>query len=128
MFKFSKRSLERMEGVDTRLQEVMNRAIEITKLDFGIPKYGGLRTQAEQAYLFDNGKSKADGIYKMSMHQSGRAVDVYAYVKGKASWNAGHLAMVAAAVLQAANELGYKVKWGGLWTSFVDMPHFQIED
>ena len=25
-----------------------------------------------------------------------------------------------------ANELGYKLEWGGLFVSFTDMPHFQL--
>jgi len=55
------------------------------------------------------------------------ALDVYAYVDGAASWRPQHLATVAAAMLQAANELGVRLEWGGLWRSFVDMPHFQIK-
>jgi len=128
MFSFSEKSLGRMSGVDPRLQEVMKRALEISKLDFGIPEYGGLRTTEEQYGLFETGKSKADGTRKKSYHQTGKAVDVYAYVYGLASWEKLHLAMIAAAVLQAASELGYSVKWGGLWSNFTDMPHFQIED
>lgn len=125
-FQFSKRSLERMEGVDPRLKEIAKHAITISKIDFGIPQDGGLRTAERQAELFADGKSKADGVKKKSRHQSGMALDVYAYVEGKASWEKEHLAMVAAAMLQSASILGYKLEWGGLWRSFVDMPHFQI--
>ena len=136
MFKFSEKSLARMEGVDVRIKEVMLRAIKLSKLDFGIPEYGGLRTAEEQEVLFQTGKSKADGYNKKSYHQTGKAVDVYAYVDGKASWDEHHLAMVATAVLQSASELGYSVRWGGLWKSYKtvnginygwDLPHFQIE-
>lgn len=73
-------------------------------------------------------KSQLDGFIKKSYHQTGKAVDVYAYVNGAASYNAEHLSMVACAMLQAANELGYKLEWGGLWINFVDMPHFQMVD
>lgn len=125
-FQFSERSLERMEGVDPRLKEIAKHAITISKIDFGIPQDGGLRTAERQAELFADGKSKADGVKKKSRHQSGMALDVYAYVEGKASWEKEHLAMVAAAMLQSASILGYKLEWGGLWRSFVDMPHFQI--
>lgn len=125
-FQFSERSLERMEGVDPRLKEIAKHAITISKIDFGIPADGGLRTAERQAELFATGKSKADGVKNKSRHQSGNALDVYAYVEGKASWEKEHLAMVAAAMLQSASILGYKLEWGGLWKSFVDMPHFQI--
>lgn len=124
---FSSRSLMRMEGVDKRLVEVMHLAMSLSKVDFGIPPYGGVRTAKEQALLFKEGKSKADGVKVKSKHQSGSAIDVYAYVNGKASWDEKDLAMVACAVLQAANTLGYKVEWGGLW-AWVDMPHFQIKN
>jgi len=127
MFRFSEKSLERMEGIDHRLSEVMKKAIKISKVDFGVPPYGGLRTAEEQFVLFEEGKSTKDGYDRKSYHQTGKAVDVYAYVDGKASWEEEHLAMIAAAVLQAANILGYHVMWGGLWKNFVDMPHFQIE-
>ena len=125
-FKFSEKSFERMEGVDPRLKEIAKHAIMISKIDFGIPHDGGLRTAERQAELFADGKSKADGVNNKSRHQSGMALDVYAYVDGKASWETEHLALVATAMLQSASILGYKLEWGGNWRSFVDMPHFQI--
>ena len=124
--KFSNRSLERMEGIDQRLIDIMNLAITITKVDFGIPADGGIRTSERQKQLFLDKVSKADGYIKKSYHQSGLAVDVYAYVDGKASWKEEHMAMVACAVLQAASQLGHKLKWGGLFRNFNDMPHFQL--
>ena len=115
--------------VDERLVRVAHRAIQISKIDFGIPTDGGIRTAERQHELFEDGKSKADGYHKRSPHQSGRALDFYAYVDGKASWDREHLAMVAAAFLQAASELGIRVRWGGLFRSFSDMPHIElIED
>jgi peptidoglycan L-alanyl-D-glutamate endopeptidase CwlK len=125
-FKFSSRSKAVLETVSTDLQLVANRAIEISKVDFGIPSTGGLRTAEEQFELYKQGASQLDGYEKKSYHQTGNALDVYAYVDGKASWQKEHLAMVACAMLQAAAELNIKLEWGGLWTSFVDMPHFQI--
>ena len=137
MFQFSKTSNLRRLGVDCRLIQVSDRALEITVIDFGIPKYGGKRTAKDQYDLFLDGKSRADGTNDLSYHQSGKALDFYAFVNGKASWHPGHLAMVAAAFLQAGAEFGYKLTWGGLWlpvktTSGVphgwDAGHIQIED
>ncbi len=125
-FGFSKSSLKHREGIDTRLIEILDRAIEITVIDFGIPKDGGLRSAERQNELCLEGLSMCDGYVKPSNHQTGNAFDVYAYVDGKASWQSEHLAYVAAAILQASCELGYQLKWGGLWTSFVDMPHFEL--
>lgn len=125
-FNFSDSSINRLNTVDAKLQEIAHLAIEITKVDFGIPPYGGTRTPEEQNKLFHDKKSQLDGYSKKSHHQTGRALDVYAFVNGKASWENEHLAMVAAAMIQAANHLGYKIEWGGLWDNFVDMPHFQL--
>lgn len=115
-----------MTTADPRLVEIAMLAIKISKVDFGIPEFGGKRTHFDQRELFDRGASKCDGTKIKSKHQSGLALDVYAYVDGKASWDTEHLTMVAVAMLQAASRLGHRLAWGGLWTSFVDMPHFEL--
>ncbi|MBL4622879.1 MAG: M15 family metallopeptidase [Immundisolibacteraceae bacterium] len=127
-FKFSDSSRIRMSGVDARLIRIANRAIQISRVDFGIPKHGGRRSRKVQLSLFVDKKSKCDGLDNISNHQKGIALDVYAYVDGKASWDEYHLSMVACAMLQAASELGYKLKWGGLWKSWQDMPHFELDE
>lgn len=116
-FKFSRTSKERMIGIDERLEKIAYRALEISKVDFGIPQDGGLRTAERQNELFKKEVSQIDGYSKKSYHQSGKALDFYAFVDGKASWHPPHLSMVAAAFLQAASELGYHLEWGGLWST-----------
>jgi len=126
MYAFSNKSISRRTGVDARLVEISDLAIKICPIDFGIPGDGGLRTSERQQELFKKGVSKCDGYKNKSFHQTGLALDVYAYVDGKASWNTEHLAVVAAAMLQAASQLGHKLEWGGLWPW--DKPHFQLSD
>jgi len=128
VFRLSNRSKRRRSGVDPRLIEISDLAIQITVVDFGHPADGGLRSAERQNDMFHLGLSKCDGYKRLSKHQTGKALDVYAYVDGKASWDTEHLAMVAAAFLQAASMLGHKLEWGGLWTSFQDYPHFQLLD
>ncbi len=128
MYQLSSKSKQRREGVDPRLVEISDLAIQITVVDFGHPADSGKRTAERQNELYLDGKSKADGYNKLSRHQSGKALDFYAFVDGKASWDTEHLAMVAAAFLQAASILGYKLKWGGLWKSFKDYPHVELVD
>jgi len=128
MFKLGQNSLNNRAGVDPRLIEISDLAISMSNIDFGIPSTGGLRTTEDQAKLFTSGVSKADGRINKSYHQTGKAIDVYAYVDGKASWEKLHLALIAAVMLQAAAQLGYKLKWGGNWKSWQDMPHFELED
>ena len=137
MFELSNISIQNREGVDPRLIEISDRAIQISLIDFGHPEHAGLRSDTEQNQLYLDGASNCDGYDKISKHQKGLALDFYAYVNGRASWEPDHLAMVAIAFFQAANELGYKIKWGGMWKrktpKFVngipygwDMPHVEI--
>ncbi|MCK4822901.1 hypothetical protein KA005_44475 [bacterium] len=114
-FQLSKRSKKNREGIDSRLIEISDLAIQLTVIDFGHGNHAGLRIAKEQHQLFLDGLSKADGYDDIGEHQSGNALDFYAYVDGKASWQHHHLAMVAAAHLQAASILGYKIQWGGFW-------------
>lgn len=114
-FKLSQRSKDNRSGISNELIEINDLAIQITAIDFGVPSDGGLRIAERQKELYDGGFSKADGYINLSNHQSGDALDFYAYVNGKASWESHHLAMVACAHLQAASMLGYKIQWGGFW-------------
>jgi peptidoglycan L-alanyl-D-glutamate endopeptidase CwlK len=135
-FKLSTSSLRNIEGVDPELIEIAKLAIQITTVDFGYGKGAGLRTAEYQNELFRDGASKKDGYERRSAHQDGLAVDFYAYVGGRASYEHHHLAMVAAAHLQAASMLCVEVEWGGLWipknpeliNGIIygwDMPHIQ---
>ena len=63
-----------------------------------------------------------------SYHQTGKAVDVFGYVDGKASWDTLHLTTIATCLLQASAQLGHELQWGGLWKGWQDLPHFQIKD
>ena len=127
MFNFSERSLRRMDGIDGRLIEIALEALKLSPVDFGVPEDGGIRTAKRQEYLYKKGVSKCDGFVNKSYHQSGRALDVFAYVGGSASWEVEHLTTIAAAMLQAASNLGYKLEWGGFFgKTGWDKPHFQL--
>lgn len=134
MFRLGANSLKNREGVDPRLIEIDDLAIQITLVDYGHGRFAGLRSAELQNELYRDGKSKCDGYHKISEHQEGKALDFYAFVDGRASWEPLHLAMVAAAYLQAANMLGYKIRWGGLWSKRIndgtgwDMPHVEIDE
>jgi peptidoglycan L-alanyl-D-glutamate endopeptidase CwlK len=127
MFKLSKSSTERLHGTDPRIMEIVQLALTISPVDFGIPEHGGFRSASTQNELFTKGVSKCDGVKDLSKHQSGLAFDIYAYADGKANWNTTDLTRVAAAILQAASVLKYPLEWGGHWKSWKDMPHFQLQ-
>ncbi len=117
MYKLSKTSISRRAGIDSRLIEIDDLAITLTKVDYGHPEYAGKRTDAEQLHMYKTKVSQCDGIIDRSYHQDGLALDFYAFVDGKASWHPPHLAMVACAYFEAANRLGYKIAWGGHWST-----------
>ena len=55
-FKLSERSMAKLEGVDSRMQDVVKEAITLTKVDFGV--ICGMRTEDEQRELVAKGASK----------------------------------------------------------------------
>ncbi len=136
-YTFSKRSNERMKGVHADLIVIFTEAIKNSPIDFGIPGLGGLRTAEEQLALYMDEKSKCDGVNSISNHQKGRALDFYAYVNGKASWEKHHLSMVAGVIMTTAKRLlkegkiNSRVKWGGTFGSYnldgFDFPHIEME-
>ena len=108
-YSLSQRSLDRLDGVDEDLINVVKRAIEITEVDFGVIQ--GLRTIEEQEALVAKGASQT----MKSKHLEGRAVDLMAYVGGKGSWELTIYDEVADAMKQAADELGVQIRWGAAW-------------
>lgn len=137
-YQFSSKSVENMKGVLPDLILIFTEAIKNSPVDFGIPSTGGLRTAEQQAQLFKEGKSKADGVHNKSKHQKKNdgychALDFYAYVNGYASWQTVHLCIVAGVILSTASRLKKEGKvsislyWGGQFGSSTfngwDMPH-----
>ena len=108
-YTLSSRSLDKLEGVNEDLVKVVKRAIELTKIDFGV--IYGMRTQEEQQKLFDASKSQT----MKSKHLNGDAVDLMAYVDGKASWELNLYDDLADAMKWAATEEGVVVRWGAAW-------------
>lgn len=51
-FKLSRSSKKNIKGIDKRLIDLVNRVLAKTKVDFGIPGNGGMRTAQEQNNLF----------------------------------------------------------------------------
>ena len=109
-FKLSQRSIDKMEGVDANLVAVTKRAIELTKIDFGV--IYGMRTIQEQEKLVAAGKSQT----MKSKHLVGRAVDLMAYVDGKGCWELNVYDDLCDAMKEAAKELSVAIKWGAAWS------------
>lgn len=132
MYYLSVTSLARLNRVDPVLISIFKEAIKNSPHDFGIAS--GFRTTAEQQALYAKGRTApgkivtyADGVKNKSYHQSGKAVDIYAYINGKANWETKYYEPIARHIQEVAkNKFGVNLQWGGDWTKFKDYPHFQI--
>ena len=109
MFQLSNRSKERLEGVNAPLAEVVEKAITLTKVDFGVIE--GLRSKEKQEELVASGASQT----MKSKHLTGDAVDLMAYVNGRACWELNVYDEIADAMKEAAKELGVSIRWGAAW-------------
>lgn len=141
MYKFGKTSLERLKTCHEDLKLILHRAIRRSSVDFGIAE--GHRSLERQKQLFNEGKSRIDGITKKGKHNytPSLAVDIYAYYNGKSQWDSLHLSYLAGLIESVSNELyeegliTHRVRWGGNWDSdgvividqsFNDLPHFEL--
>lgn len=146
-YRLGKRSKERLEGVDERLQAVVRSAIGQTKQDFSV--ICGLRAIEEQRKLVAKGASQT----MKSKHIDGLAVDLAAYENG-IRWELNLYDEIADAMREAAKDCGVKIRWGAAWhiddfgaydgtaeeamneyidlrrsqgrRPFIDAPHFEI--
>ncbi|SHK69449.1 M15 family metallopeptidase [Epilithonimonas mollis] len=94
----------------------------------------GLRTDAEQTALYSIGRTTAgrkvtNAKAGQSIHNYGFAVDIVLIIDGKtaswdtkADWDADGIADWTECV-QVFKQNGWT--WGGDWTTFKDMPHFE---
>jgi peptidoglycan L-alanyl-D-glutamate endopeptidase CwlK len=121
MFHFSQSSLGRLHGVHPDLVKVLNRAIEMTEVDFGITE--GFRSAERQRQLVAAGKSQTQN----SRHLTGHAVDVDAFVDGAVNWEWENYVKIARAVKKAAFDLGVPIHWGGDWITLKDGCHFELD-
>lgn len=118
-YSFSQRSIRRLSGVHPELVLLASRALLYSPVDFGVTE--GLRTIDRQRQLVADGKSQTMD----SLHLTGDAIDVAAYVAGSVTWEWDLYEEVAAAFKRAADELDIAIEWGGDWTTFKDGVHFQ---
>ena len=149
MNKFSTTSKERLATAHPDLIKVMEKAITISPMDFGIAY--GYRSPQKQHELYQQGRTKPgaivtniDGYKKKSKHNEypSHAVDIYAFIQGKAVWEVTELTFLAGIILATAKllkqsgEITHDLVWGGNWDGdgeiitdqkFMDLPHFEIK-
>ena len=126
MFRFGKKSKERLKGVDARLVSVLNELIKI--MDVTIIE--GVRSSERQEELLKQGLSKV----KYSKHMEGKAVDLAPY---PIDWDDLERYYYMGGMIRGiGKELGINVRWGGDWDSdgnirdqsFNDLVHVEIKD
>jgi peptidoglycan L-alanyl-D-glutamate endopeptidase CwlK len=146
-FQLSQKSLSRLNGVKNEIHTVVCEAIKLSKIDFGVTC--GLRTESEQRELVNKGASQT----MKSLHLTGDAVDVVAYLGSRISWELNLYDDIADAFKEAALNNNIKLRWGAAWhqnltdwegssedlmnayvdlrrsqgrRAFIDAPHFEL--
>ena len=109
-FNLSQKSLARLDGVNDSMVRVVKKAIDLTKIDFGV--ICGMRTTKEQEALVSKGASQT----MKSKHLDGLAVDLMAYIGSRGSWELNLYDDIADAMAEAAREIDVPIRWGASWT------------
>lgn len=130
MPKFGKKSLEKLNTCDKRLQLVLNEVIKT--VDCSVLE--GHRGEQRQNKLYDEGKTKLKFPNGRHNASPSRAVDVVPYPIDWEDRERFHL--FAGFVLGIAKQLGVNLRWGGDWNinwfvddnNFDDFPHFELVD
>ena len=83
-FVFGQRSLDRLNGVNTRLVSVVHRALELSTVDFTVVE--GLRSKERQAQLYAQGRTTAGKIVTWTLkskHMAGSEPITWRLVIGR---------------------------------------------
>lgn len=124
-YALGKRSRDRLVGVHPDLVKVVERAIEITTVDFTVLE--GVRAPERQRILVDSGASQTlNSRHIPGQDGFAKAVDLGAWVDGQVDWSWPLYHKIAKAMKTAAQELSVPIEWGGDWRTFKDGPHFQL--
>jgi len=107
--------MAKLDGVHPDLVKVVQRAIELTRVDFGVTC--GLRTIEEQKALVASGASQTMSSKHIPQDTGySHAVDLVAYVGPRVSWELNLYDDICDAMKQAAEEVGVAIKWGASWS------------
>jgi peptidoglycan L-alanyl-D-glutamate endopeptidase CwlK len=117
---FSKRSIEKLSTCHEDLREIMLEAIKET--DFAV--ICGHRGKADQELACAQGNSQTPWPRSKHNKKPSLAVDIVPF---PVDWDdTGRFKDLAKVIMRIAEEKGIKIKWGGDWRTFIDMPHFEL--
>ena len=115
-FSLSSRSRGKLEGVHPDMVAVVETAITLTKVDFGVTY--GVRTLEEQKRLYESGRSQTMNSKHLLQDDTGysHAVDVVAYDGSDVVWEINVYDDICDAFKKAAEMHGVAIKWGAAWS------------
>ena len=125
MYKFGKRSRDRLRGVDVRIINILNELIKI----MDVTVIEGLRSADRQKELLAKGATKV----KYSKHMDGKAVYIAPYPIDWKDRDRFHY--MGGMIRGIAKQLNVPIRWGGDWDSdgevkdngFDDLVHIEIK-
>lgn len=120
MYSLGVRSKARLKGVHPDLVKVVEKAIQLSTVDFTVLE--GVRDAVRQKKLVESGASQTLN----SRHLTGHAVDLGAWVDDQVDWSWPLYHKINAAMQEASKLVGVPIEWGGNWRTFKDGPHFQL--
>ncbi|ANT45272.1 endolysin [Xanthomonas phage Xoo-sp2] len=119
-FALGSKSRTNLQGVHPHLVQVVERAIQVTSVDFQV--FEGLRTRQRQAKLVAQGASQTmDSRHLPGRDGLGHAVDLVPLIdfdqdgRAELRWDWSLCYKVALAVRVASIELQVPIRWGGVW-------------
>lgn len=119
MYTLGVRSKSRLKGVHPDLVKVVERAIQITTVDFTVLE--GVRDPQRQRTLVDSGASQTLNSRHITCH----AVDLGAWVDDQVDWSWPLYHKINAAMQEASKQVKVPIEWGGDW-KMRDGPHWQL--
>jgi peptidoglycan L-alanyl-D-glutamate endopeptidase CwlK len=137
-FSLGATSRARLKGVHPQLVRVVERAIELTTVDFMVLE--GVRTPQRQRELYAQGRTKPGKVVTWTLTSNhfvkadgfGHAVDLCPW---PVDWNdLEKFDAIAKAMFAAAAALGVRIRWGADWDrdgkrrerGETDSPHFEL--
>lgn len=121
-------SEQRLALVNPQLANLVRKMADILALEsLTVRVTQGLRTWAEQAVLYDQGRATPGKIVTRarpgySYHNFGLAVDLVPMIDIGPDWDTTH--PVWQRMIAVGQQVGLQA--GALWRTFPDMPHFQL--
>lgn len=103
-----------LAGVHPRLVSIVELALTITPIDFGV--HEGLRTlERQQAYVRAGVSKTMNSKHLKQPDGFGHAVDLVPYVDGQLRWEWPPIYPIALSMRLAALEFDVELIWGGVW-------------